>query len=469
MFDTKKALLGLLALVMVFGATVPGYAADKKTADDKSQSTAAEKSKAPITIEGDQLSFSDKTGQVFAKGNVVVTQNDVKLTTNLLNGDTKQSLVWTDSPATMTQLGVNLVGTGLKFNYKDNSGDLDKVSGKINRQFVTGKKVELKATSELIINDGTMTTCPAIVPDYHVSAEKIEIWPGEKMIAYNSKFWIKDKIIFSLPKYQTSLKKDENKSPFPRIGYDSDDGIAISQYLEYPVTDDIAVYGDLAYYSKRGFEPIYGLVSRQTNFTINAFQGEFENGDDEWIRKKPEVEFRLNPQRLGNSGLTANFFASSGKWEEGSISGSRQDYNLYLSADPIKLSNVFSLKLGTGFQKLIYGYNDTTNDVWHFDSMLNAKASDKLNIWTGYSFRNQSGSSPYEYDRIDISRELISGFSYKIDRLNGFKVNTSYDLDLQRFEDVDYTWQRNLHCWDAEITYREKRDQVNVKISTAKW
>ncbi|MPM42746.1 LPS-assembly protein LptD [bioreactor metagenome] len=469
MFDTKKALFGLLALVMVFGSIVPGYAAEKKPTDDKKQSAAGKKSAVPITIEGDELSFSDKTGQVFAKGNVVVTQNDVQLTTDLLNGDTKQSLVWTDSPATMIQPGIKLVGTGLNFNYKENTGDLDKVSGKVNKQFVTGQNIEMKSTKELIINGGTVTTCPAIVPDYHVSAEKIEIWPGEKMIAHNAKFWIKDKVIFSLPKYQTSLKKDEGESQFPRIGYDSDDGVFISQYLEYPVTDNIAIYGDLGYYSKRGFDPTYGLVSRQTNYTLNAFKGEFKNGDDEWIQKEPEIEFRLNPQRLGNSGLTANFFASTGRWKEGSVSGWRQDYNLYLSADPIKLSNVFSLKLGAGFEKLNYGYNDTTNNIWHFDTMLNAKANDKLDIWTGYSYRNQSGLSPYVYDRIDISRELTSGFSYKIDRLNGFKVNTSYNLDTQRFEDVDYTWQRNLHCWDAEITYREKRDQVKMKISAAKW
>ena len=475
MFDTKKALFGLLALIMVFGSTMPSYAADKKaTNDSKKNPTLAKsdkesKSQVPVTIEGDELSFSDATGQVFAKGNVVVTQNDVKLTTELLNGNTKQSLVWTDSPATVTQPGVNLVGTGLEFNYKDNTGNIDKISGKINKQFVTGQKAQLLSTNELIINNGTMTACPAKVPDYHVSAEKIEMWPGEKMIAYNAKFWIKDKVIFSLPKYQTSLKKDEGESQFPRIGYDSDDGIYISQYLEVPVADKLAVYGDIAYYSKRGFEPVYGLVSRNKNFTINAFQGEFENGDDEWIKKEPEIEFKLNPQRLGNSGLTANFSASNGKWKEGAVSGWRQDYKLYLSADPIRLSNVFSLKLGTGFEKINYGYNDTTNDIWHFDAFLNAKPNDKLNMWTGYSYRNQSGVSPYEYDEIDTPRELTSGFSYKIDRLNGIKVNTSYDLDSHRFEDIDYTWQRNLHCWDAEITYREKRDQVKVKISTAKW
>lgn len=469
MFNTKKAVFGLLALIMVFGSTVPSHAADKKTTDKKSQSTAAAKAKAPITLEGDELSFSDATGQVFAKGNVVVTQNDVKLTTDILNGNTKQSLVWTDSPATVTQPGINLVGTGLKFNYGNNTGNLDKASGKVNRQFVTGHEIELVSPSELIINDGTMTACPAKVPDYHISAEKIEIWPGEKMIAYNAKFWIKKKVIFSLPKYQTSLKKGEGESQFPRVGYTSDDGVFISQYLEYPVMANLAAYADLGYYSKRGFEPVYGLISRQTNYTINAFQGEFRNGDDEWVKMEPEVEFRLNPQRLGNTGFTANFSASHGKWKEGSVSGWRQDYNFYLSHDPIKLSNVFSLNLGTGYERLNYGYNDTSNNVWRFDSMLNAKASDKLNIWTGYSYRNQSGTSPYDYDRIDISRELISGFNYKIDRMNALKVNTSYDLDLQRFEDIDYTWQRNLHCWEAEITYREKRDQLTMKISTAKW
>lgn len=476
MFNRKKAVFGLLAIIMVFGSATPSYAANKKVTEDKSQPTDVTKTKAPITVEGDELSFSDLTGQIFAKGNVILTQSDVQLTTDLLNGNTKNSLVWTDSKVTMTQPGINLAGTGLEFNYKENTGNIDKVKGtivnaseKAYKQFVTGQKIEMMSTKELIINSGTITTCPAKVPDYHISAEKIEIWPGEKMVAHNAKFWIKDKVIYSLPKYQTSLKKGEGESQFPRIGYKSADGVFISQYLEYPVNDNLSVYGDLAYYSKRGFKPEYGLINRSTNYTIQAYQGEYRNGDDELVKKEPEIEFRLNPQRLGNTGLTANFFVSRGKWKEDAVSGWRDDYNLYLSADPIKLSNVFSLKMGAGLERINYGYNNSTNDIWSIDTMLNAKASDKLDIWSGYSYRNQSGTSPYEYDKIDISRELTSGFSYKIDRMNGFKVNTSYDLDMHRFKDVDYTWQRNLHCWEAEITFREKRDSVNVKISTAKW
>lgn len=466
MFDTKKVILGLLALIMVFGSALPGQAADNKKSN-KTETRGTTASKAPITIEGNELSFSDLTGQVFARGNVVVTQNGATMTTELLKGNTKQSLVWTESPATFTQAEVHLDGSGLRFNYKDNTGNMQQAAGKVDRQFVTGKNIEMLSTNEVIIHNGTMTTCPAIVPDYHVSADKVEIWPGDKLVAYNAKFWIKNTIIYSMPKYQKSLKKD-GQSEFPRVGYNSSDGFSLRQYLEYPLSDKVAAFTDLGFYSKAGFKPQYGLVDREKNYSLSVVDGYYDDTDSNWIKKEPEFRFDYNSHRLGNLPVSYTFGAIYGKWTDDTKSSWHQDYNLYFSGDAIKLGRTANLYLGTGFQKVLESYDSSVRNVFRFDATLVKEISPRFSAWTGYHYV-KNNTSLFSYNNDDLGRELDSGFTYKIDKLNSISYSQSYDLTNNRIYDQDYTWNRNLHCWQASITYRAKRQQLVWDLSTTRW
>lgn len=462
MRNAKNFLFGLLALITVFSTAMSGQAAEVKKQDNSLTA------KAPIIFEGDDLSFSEVTGEVFAKGNVKIIKDQTILTTDELHGNTKQSKVWVDGSANIVQPGLNLVGNGIDYNYKDRTGTMDAVKGKVDKETITAQNINLGA-NEVILHNGTVTRCPAQVPDYHISADKIEMWPGEKLIAYNARFWIKDKIIFTLPKYQKDLKEQSTPSSFPRIGYDSDNGMMIAQYLEVPLVGDLAVYSDLAYYSQSHFKPMSGFINRNKNYTASLNWGYEQNGDHEWVKKEPEIAFKLASRRIGSSPLTADFSVSSGKWTEGNVSGWRQDYSLYLKGDPIKLNSIFTLDYGTGFEKIKYSYNDSTNNIWRYDVNLHAKPNERLDLWTGFSYRDQSGVSVYQYDEIDVPREYKAGFVYQVDKLNGLGVKMSYDLDKDQVHDLDYTWRRNLHCLEADITYRAKRDQVTVKVNAIEW
>ncbi len=461
MYITKKALLGLLALMLVFGNSLPGQANDKK--QDKPA-----KPKAPIVIEGDEVSFSDLTGEVFAKGNVKVTQDGEQLVTDLMHGNTKQYELWADGSATFTQPGTTLTGTGTHYNYQTHAGTMQKAAGMVGRERVTGKNMEM-FPDELIAHNGTMTACPAKVPDYHISADKVEIWPGDKMIAYNAKFWIKNKVIFSMPKYQTSLRSnDGSQSQFPRIGYNSNDGFFIKQYMEYPLTNNIAAFSDLAYSTKANFRPNYGLIDRESKYSLKVVQGYFQDSDNNWIKKQPEFDLLFNTQRIGTSPLSYTVSAIYGKWVDSSKSSWHQDYSLYFSRDPIKLGSSMSLSLGTGIEEVRESFNGSSNFVYKFDSTVNKQWSPKFNSWVGYHY-TRNNPTLFAYNQTDLSRELDVGFTYKIDRLNSIGFSQSYDLVNNHVYDQDYTWYRNLHCWQADITWRARRHQLIWNVSTIRW
>jgi LPS-assembly protein len=462
MNNSKKMMMGLLALIFVFG-TATSYAAPNKSTASSSAS------KAPIVVEADELYFSDSTGDLYAKGNIQIKQNEDKIEADLLNGNTQKGEVWTDGEAQLSRPGMELTTTGMHYNLNDHSGSMQSSKGTIEKLHITSKAITT-SPMQTTMTAASVTGCPAEVPDYHISADRVEIWPGDKMIAYNAKFWIKNTVIFSLPKYQSSLQKDQDSTfAFPKPSYSSDNGLGISQHVEVPFSPRLAVFADLDYYSKVNFKPMYGLISSNSNFTAKLGYGNEENSDHEWIKKEPELSLKLNSQRVGTSSLSVGASAAWGQWNEGAVRGSHSGFSVYLSNDPIVLGSKTTLKLGTGFDRNFYGYNHSNNSILHFDSLVDMNPNSRLNTWVGYSYSSNIGTTPYEFDRIDVSKEGRIGFMYQVDRLNGLGVNVRYDLEHGSTQDLDYTWRRNLHCFEADITYREKRNEIRVKVDAVKW
>jgi LPS-assembly protein len=420
----------------------------------------------PITVEADELYFSDLTGDLFAKGKVVVTKGPDQVLGEVIRGNSKQNEVWADDNATFLQPGTRLVGSTTRYNFNSHSGTMLKAAGQVDREKVTGQNIEM-LPEEIIINDGTITTCPAKVPDYHVSASKVEIWPGDKLIAYNAKFWIKDKVIYTLPKYQKSLQKDA-QSEFPQLGYSSQDGFSLKQHFEYPLTNKIAAYGDLAYYTKAKFKPAYGIFDNEGSYKIDLTQGNYRDVDGNWIKKEPELNLHLFSRPVGKLPIDYSFTAIYGKWTDAYKTSWHQDYSLYFSGHPIPINKTTTLYLGTGMENIRESFNGSQQTILRYDATMGKSWSPKFYTWVGYHY-TRNDLSLFEYGRNDLSKELDTGFSYQIDKMNTVVFSQTYDVTNNRIYDQDYTWRRNLHCWEANITYRAKRDQVVVDLSVARF
>lgn len=455
----KKILGGVLLAALVIIPPLTATAAEKaKDAKPKSQ--------APIVIEADEIYFSDLTGTMFAKGKVVITQDKTKLMGDLIRGNAKQNEIWIDDKAEYKELGVDLTGSQINYNYGSKNGMISAASGKIGKDLVAGQKIEL-LPDEYIIHDGTITACPAKVPDYHVSASKVEIWPGDRMIAYNAKFWIKNTVIYTMDKYQKSLRKDA-ASEFPEIGHSSNDGTYIRQHLEYPFNDKFSAYTDLAYYSRRGFRPLYGLTDREKGFTLGVVYGYSVDGNDNWVKREPEFSISFDTRQLFSLPINYSVWGSYGRWNDFTKSSWQKSYGVYFTGFPIKLSSTTSLVLGTGFSNTKQSYNNSSNNSYVYDATLTSNWSPDFSTFLAYHYRRNI-SDLFSYNRPEMAREGDFGLSYKIDPLNRITFYWAYDIGYSRLYDADVTWSHNLHCWQADITYRFKRSQLKITFATKKF
>lgn len=480
MRKNNKRVLGILALLLVFGqlSDARPMAVQAAASVRNGNSSTVTKLSVPTIIEADQVYLNDTSGELFARGNVKITQGQDTILTDYLRGNQQKTTIWVDGSATLVQPDTELTGSGLVYNYGAKTGEVNQAravitkskededpadfnNAKVKREFLTGQKIEL-SPGYLSAQNATYTGCELKTPDYHVSADKVEVWPGDKMIAHNAKFWIKNKVIFSLPRYEKSLKETTG-STFPSVGYSNDNGVYIRQTLSYPFNPQLQMYANLAYYSKAGFRPQYGIKWEKKDYYVKVETGDYYD-DDVWLEKRPEYTFGIPKQRIGHLPVSYQLTASYGKWTEGATTSWHQDYSVYFSGDTIVLdsANTLRLSLGTGWSHIRESANDSANTVWRYDATLSKQWSPRLYTFVANHY-TQDHDSLFSYDEPDVYNELAYGLSYAINDRHTVSYQQSHDLDSGSLYSRTYGWDYNMHCWLLKFSHTNYTDDQSDK------
>lgn len=481
MRKNNKHIVGALAVLLALGQVSDVQIAMAQSAAPSMQhdGSAAPKSSVPTVIEAEQVYFNDTSGELFARGNVKITQGQETILTDYLRGSQQQTTIWVEGSATLIQPDAELTGSGLSYNYGAKTGEMNQAkaiitkskeyeeptvfgNAKVKREFLTGQKVEL-SPGYLSAQNATYTGCELKTPDYHISADKVEVWPGDKMIAHNAKFWIKDKVIFSLRRYEKSLK-ERTEGAFPSIGYSNDNGWHLRQSLNYPITSDLQIYTNLAYYSKVGFKPQYGVKWDKSDYYFQVEAGDYYDGNDVWLEKKPEFRFGIPKHRIGKLPVSYQFAAIYGKWQEDNKTSWHQDYSIYFSGDPISLDSAQTLKLslGTGWRHIRESYDDSVNTVWSYDIALHKQWSPKLYTFIAQHYTDSS-DKVFSYDEPDVDNQLASGVSYVLNDRHTLSYQQIYDLDNNELYSRTYGWDYNMHCWALNLSHTNYTDDQSDK------
>ena len=427
----------------------------------------------PVRIDADKMYYNDTTGAVWATGSVEVSKGNQQLQSPRIEGNTKEQTYksvgeyhFLEEKGTLK----DLKGTGIIYNANTGAAHTEDVFGYADPFWVKAKVADFDGKTGHI-EKGWLTTKHAIAfkgaPDYRVEGDSIDVYPEDKAIIHNARFYVKNTKILSMKSYKVSLRHDRRGqisifSLLPRPKYNSTDGISLEGSIAYPVGSRGEVFLDYTWGSNIGFKPSFGYIHDLPWGTARLEYSRDSATLDArtvWVEKKPEFSIDTKTYQVGKTPFTVRGGLSYGRWYEGDIRGTHSKYYGELSHRPIPVGTHSEVTAYGGYQRDYYGYNSLVRTMPYWGIGVTTKVSPTVKVWAGYRQNNVSelADSPYPFDQVDVKYNLYYGFSVQATKLDRFSIQLQRDLQTHDLRYVDLTWHRDLHSFEGTLTYRVKQ------------
>ena len=427
----------------------------------------------PVAVEGDDLSYDQHTGAVYAKGKVRITSLDKRrFTTEEADGNLKTHDVDIEDKSHMLQLTpgqqrITLDGYKTHYNYERQSGQMEDAKGKVDHQYITAKRIEFYP-DEVILYDGTATKCAAKKPDYHISARKIEIHKSTNMmIMHDVKYWLGGTVIYQEKYSEQDMSKDNSKW-WPAAGYNNDDGFWISQQFTHRLAKNAQATLDMRYMTKQGFKNVASIDWANGRNAYSLKYGYFEDSNSHWIKKEPTFTYTYG-NRIGKLPYAYTLNYENGRWYQDGKTSNHTYYNVTINRDPIVFNNWY-LFLSTGYSITKESYDHSTSTGFSYDGTLLKNFNDRWAGFVGYHYTHSNAqNSLFNYNLDDYSRKLEAGVSYRFSDKDRLVAGWNYDMTGKQLKDVDYYWYHDIHCAQLVVRYRDKRQQWGASVQFIPW
>ena len=450
----------LLADAEAFGKSLQ-YPLDKRKA-------------APIAFEGEELTYDERDGSFVAKGKVDILQVDAhRFQGELVTGNTKTEDINVPDKAHVLQMTpgqsrVTLDGYRVKYNYGKQTGSMEDGKGKAGVHYISGKRFEFYP-DKIVVYNGTDTKCGAIKPDYHMAADKMTIYPNDKVVMEKVRFCIRGKTIFTRDHYEAGIGDNASKDKnWPRVGYSSNDKFWIGWDQTLNLRKNVDFHANLLITGADGWRSNYDITWYNRGMSTGIRYGYYQDSDDKWIKKQPSYFWNYG-HRLGHSHFNYSLGVEHGDWYGNGVHSDHTEYNFGLGYDPIKF-NRYTLYLHTGYNITKESYNASKVNGFTADAVLTKDFDERWAAYVGYHYsKKNSRNTLFTYNTDDYSRKLESGFSYRIDDKNRVAVGTKYDVDHSKWKNIDYYWYHDMHCAQVILRYKSKENAWNIRWEFTPW
>ena len=236
-------LVGFAGFVIFFSVPNICLAKSASPTRDTSAKTIYDKDSAKVEAVADNLEYLKNEKKVIAKGNVVITYGDTKLTSDYAEVYTDDKTAFARGHVVVFQGDTpTLQGTECNYDFENGTGEF--LNGRsINPPWYgSGAVIRQIREGVRVVEDGSITTCNLENPHYSIRAKKATIYEKDKIVAKNVTFYILGKPVFWWPYYIIPLQ-----------------------------------YGSLPFHASAGYNNKYGAyVELSKGFSINKYAwGEF--------------------------------------------------------------------------------------------------------------------------------------------------------------------------------------------------
>ncbi len=456
----------------------------------------------PLIVDADQVTYDEAAQKVEATGNVRLQYRGIKLTTDSVLVDLgAEQLAARGHVVLIDTKGRELRGEALIYNFRTDEADMMTVQALIDRVYIRSDRLQTHG-DRIVAEKATLTTCNPDHPVYRVTASRIEVTPGDRIVAREASLWLGGVKLFTVPAYIISLRSPEEtaRSATVRLGYSNVDGMWIDYLYPYRVG---TLDGRL--YTKYGTETKF-IVRTTLEYAPPPYTFAFTVGKNQDqnlnVYDQAELVASLKPRRLG--GLPLTFFSalSVGWFHEPSTGAqsSRLQATVGLATDRIPLSPRTSLGASVSYQQAAYGIGGQQG-VLRVNTDLRYDLSAQTVVSLSYGLVQVTGASPFMLDSIELSDQInqvgvtITHSGIRVGRIDtqvvggvaysfrdssviytagflattpghvSFGVQASYNATTATYTDIDYVVAARIcDCIQATLRYRQVRQQIWFEV-----
>jgi len=217
---------------------------------------AVDREPAPGTVEAvaDQLEYSKKDNKIIAKGNVVISYQNVKLTADYAEVETEAKKAYARGHVLLLR-GERLSAKGEEayYDFGNDRGQFPDGQSVEWPWFAQGKVVEQLSKDKLKLEDASVTTCDRANPHYQIRAKHVTVHTGDKIVARNITLHVLGRKVFWWP-YLVIPLQEIPESPFQvQPGYSSEDGAYVLVSKGFSIVKQLWGKWHADWRSKRGF------------------------------------------------------------------------------------------------------------------------------------------------------------------------------------------------------------------------
>jgi hypothetical protein len=436
-------------------------------------------------VEADQVEVDEPTTTAHAVGNARLNYDDIVVTADAIDVNYRTRAVSAQGRVVFRQGDRTLSGSELTFDLSRQTGHLRDISAEADGVFYRGESIDV-SPGRWVITGSSLTTCDRPHPHYEITGRRLTVRPGKSATFERAGIWFHGRRVFSWPRYRMSLRKERGTQPslLPRVGVGRRDGVyfvltptlspedsRLQNRIEARVTAKRGVRGRLESSYRTGWGDVYLLASQaEDRQEIGEPFGPEENVlTDLSVDRVPEIGVRAVSRPLA-PGLTLDGRLSAARVREfpTDVHSRRYAADATLRLDRHRLSPVLSVSETVGLRHARYDHGlDQT--VVSLGTTFHYQYSPGLRFDVGYVRRTASGETPFEFDRVQIARELRAGTDWTVNPSWRIALDGRFDLDRQRFRDADITLNRTAHCLVYSVTWRQVSREVSVGMTLARF
>lgn len=160
----------------------------------------------PVTMQADQVSFSNADNKAHAKGDVVVISQDQELYCDKLDLDRTVNEAVAEGNVFLDTPQENVIAEGLTYNFNEKTGEFRNARVYIYPYQVRGERIQKLSEDHMAMEEGYLTTCDLDEPHYRIGAHRMDIYMKDRAIIHGMKIYLGHTPVMYLPYFEQDLK-----------------------------------------------------------------------------------------------------------------------------------------------------------------------------------------------------------------------------------------------------------------------